>query len=199
MARISYGRYLREEAHCYTISNTHDHYAEGTEESYQGPPIELKILECSDPLERVFSSSDGLYNHPEIVGGLRQALAGELTGWKLTGVNIAADGIYMIYSTEHPPVKSEATGEYLADRLVTVSPSHRLRLMFEIDYQDGLPAERYEVEIAEESCKGTDGTCCVVRVTEYAGPRKRRMLEMREDNHGRPCRQGEQYCIITEY
>lgn len=191
MAKMTYGIFLEHMHHCYIISNAGTEFAEDTiPESFTNPPIKMTILEtdCAE-LQYVFSASDNEQNHPELVNNLMQALRGELPGWALTGVNVAADGIYLVYRTEHEPVLS-GSGLLCGDGQVCLCGN--CKLLFEVDYADGLPVERYKVEVYKVS--ETRG----VYITEFTGARKRRLLELRDDNHGQPEKYG-RYCRITEY
>lgn len=211
MAKMTYGIFLEYTHHCYIISNAGTEFAEDTvPESFTNPPIKMSVLEtdCTE-LRYMFSATDNAQNHPELVSNLMQALRGELPGWALTGVNVAADGVYLICRTEHEPVSLD-DDLLCGDGQVLVSGNYKLR--FEIDHADGLPVECYEVEHSEvpqyvlEHRKAPDPQATgrdtygvsVVRITEFIGTRKRRSLELRDDNHGQPMEYG-QYCRITEY
>lgn len=211
MAKMTYGVFLEHMHHCYIISNAGLEFAEDTApESFTNPPIKMTVLWADhDDMQYAFSANDNDLNHPELVNNLMQALRGELPGWILTGVNVAADGIYLIYRTEHEPVLSDS-GLLCGDGQVLVSGNYKLR--FEIDHANGLPVEYYEVEhrevpryvlehhnIPDPQAAGRDTyEVSVVRITEFIGTRKRRLLELRDDNHGQPCEYG-RYCRITEY
>lgn len=212
MAKMTYGIYLDHAPHCYIISNADTEYAEETvPASFTNPPIKMIVLETDRAeLQHVFSASDNCFNHPDLVNNLMQALRGELPGWALTGVNIASNGLYLIYRTEHDT-------DPLVDGFLCndgqVFPYGNYKLLFEVDHADELPIERYEVEYRNapryvldnrkapdpQDIKRDMQEVSIVRITEYIGSRKRRLLEMRDDNHDQPCIQGKQYCLITEY
>lgn len=212
MAKMTYGIYLDHAPHCYVISNADVEYAEDTvPESFTNPPIKMTILATdSTDLQYVFSANDNTQNHPELIGNLMQALRGELPGWALTGVNIGADGLYLIYRTEHDPVLDD-DGNLCGDG--QVCPYGYFKLVFEVDHADGMPVERYVVEHRKvpryilEHRKAPDPQAAgrdmreehIVCITEFIGTRKRRYIELRGDNHGQPFIPGKQYCLITEY
>lgn len=201
---MTYGIYLDHAPHCYIISNADTEYAEDTvPESFTNPPIKMTILETSDKnLSRVFDANENFQNHPELVDNLMQALRSELPGWALIGVNVNADGLYLIYRTEHKPVLSDG-GVLCDDGQVCLYGDYKL--LFEVDHADGMPVERYEVEhrkIQQENSEGMNCTADMIHavyITEYVGKRKRRFIELRQDNHGQPFVPGKQYCLITEY
>lgn len=204
MAKMTYGIYLDHEPHCYIISNADMEFAEDTlPETFANPSIKMTILEIeTDNLEYVFSADEDPQNHPELVENLSQALRGELPGWALTGVNVCAGGLYLIYRTRHEPVPND-NGELCGDGVVFSNGN--FKLLFELDRADGMPEERYEVEhckVPRGKPKGANCTSDMVSavyITEYVGKRKRRYIELREDNHGQPFILGKQYCLITEY
>lgn len=204
MAKMTYGIYLDHEPHCYIISNADVEYAEYiAPETFTNPSIKMTILETeTDDLKYVFDANEDFQNHPELVENLMQALRGELPGWTLTGVNVNAEGLYLIYRTEHEPAPDD-DGELCGDGVVF--PQGNFKLLFEVDHADGTPVEHYEVEhckVPRGKIKGADCTSDMVSavyITEYVGKRKRRYIELREDNHGQPFIRGKQYCLITEY
>lgn len=211
MAKMTYGVFLEHMHHCYIISNAGLDFAEDTvPESFTNPPIKMTVLRTdSEDLRYAFSATDNDWNHPELVDNLERALRGELPGWVLTGVNVAADGIYLIYRTEHEPFVAE-DGFLRGDGQVI--PLGDYKLLFEIDRADGLPVERYEVEYRHvpeyvlEHREAPDPRAAgrdtyevdVTRITEFIGTRKRRLLELRGDNHGQSEEHG-RHCRITEY
>lgn len=211
MKKTTHSIFLKHMHHCYIISNADTEFAEDTvPKSFTNPPIKMSVLEtdCTE-LQCMFSATDNNLNHPELASNLMQALRGELPGWALTGVNVAADGIYLIYRTEHKPVFVD-NDLLCGDGQVLVSGNYKL--LFEVDHADGLPAERYVVEhrkvpryvlkhrkVPDPQATGHDTyEVSIVRITEFIGTSKRRLLELRSDNHGQPWEHG-QYCYITEY
>lgn len=169
----------------------------------------MTILETEGDLDYAFSANDNPFNHPELVQGAMRAIHGDLPGWYLTGVNVAADGLYLIYSTEHEPVQDG--NEWLSGG--QICPYGNFKLLFEVDHADGMPVERYEVEHRKvpqyvlehreapdpKAAGGDTWKVSVMRITEFIGTRKRRLLELRSDNHGQVFIPGKQYCLITEY
>lgn len=198
MARIEYGLYLNGENHCYVISNTGARYAEDIEDgTFTNPPIKMSVKSLSRGWEYTFDASDNPYNHPEIQDNLAAVLQGEFPGWRLTGVNVDKNGIYLVYYTAGPEVVLD-NGDESCGGQVCVHGS--CTLLFEVEHTDGSPTERYRVkETKVPEIKYPDHTTREIRITEYVGSRERRELVMRGDNHGRPYHVGKQYCVITEY
>lgn len=204
MAKMTYGIYLDHEPHCYIISNADLEFAEHiAPETFTNPSIKMTILETeTDDLKYVFDANEDFQNHPELVENLVQALRGELPGWTLTGVNVNAEGLYLIYRTQHEPAPDD-DGKLCGDGVVF--PQGNFKLLFEVDHADGAPIERYEVErrkVPRWKSRSTDhitDMVSAVYITEYVGKRKRRHIELREDNHGQSFVPGKQYCLITEY
>lgn len=204
MAKITYGLYLDHAPHCYIISNADTQYAEDiVPDSFTNPPIKMTILEADqDELGYMFDVNENPQNHPELVKNLTQALRGELPGWALTGVNVSADGLYLIYSTKHEPVMTD--NELLCGDGVVFTYGN-FKLLFEADHADGMPVERYEVKhckVPRGKSKDTGHVADMVDavyVTEYIGKRKHRYIELRKDEHSQPFIPGKQYCLITEY
>ncbi len=201
---MTYGVYLDHESHCYIISNADAEFAEDIlPETFANPSIKMTILETeTDNLEYVFSAGENPLNHPELVENLVQVLYGELPGWSLTGVNVNAEGLYLVYRTRQEPVLND-DGELCNDGVVFTTGN--FKLLFEVDHADGTPIERYEVEHCKVMRRDPKSTYCTsdminaVYITEYVGKRKCRYIELREDNHGQPFIFGKQYCRITEY
>lgn len=204
MAKMTHEVYLEHAPHCVVISNAATEYAEDTvAASFTNPPIKMTVLQTDqDELNSMFDVDSNPQNHPEIVENPMQALRGELPGWMLTGVNISADGVYLVYRTEHKPVLND-DGLLCGDGVVFTYGS--FKLLFEVDYADGMPVERYVVKhckvpsVMSEDAGLTTSRVDAVYVTKYIGKRKRYHLELRMDNHGQPFIPGRQYCLITEY
>lgn len=208
MARITYGVYLDCPDSCYTISNNDQDWTRNiAPRASVAPSIKMTILETdSDNLHSTFDAGAIEWNHPELVDNLMLVLRDELPGWVLTGIDVAVYGLDLFYQAEHESDPLRGTDQ------VVVSGNYKL--LFEINRACGTPVERYIVEHrmihpselapynrmipnlrdVEHICKFH-----VVRITEFVGFRKRRVLEMREDNHCQDCISGKQYCLVTEY
>lgn len=195
MARIRYGVYLLEANHCYVITNTENDYAEtDTDDAYLNPGIQMSLLAHNDSaLKKMFSTE--YYDDPEYFReNLIQVVQGRLPGWKLSGVNIAIDGIYLIYHyiSPHSPTDNTLwnTG--------TIFVFGKYNISFTVNCGEGQPIKRYDLSVNEEESDKTS-RIQIICITEFIDGHKIRKLEMRSDNHNKPTPNGQQYCIITEY
>ncbi len=198
MARIEYGLYLNGENHCYVISNAGTRYAEDiVDETFTNRSIKMTVEAISHSWKYTFDASDNPYNHPEIQDNLEAVLRGELPHWRLTGVNIDKDGVYLVYYTTEPEAVLD-NGEESRGGQVCVFGDYTL--LFEVEHTDGSPTERYRVKETEVPKIGNPNrTTKEIQITEYVGDHKRRELVIRGDEHGHSRHMGKQYCVITEY
>lgn len=198
MARIEYGLFLNKKNHCYVISNAGTKYAEDiVDETFTNPPIKMTVEAISHGWEYAFNASDNPCNHPALEDNLSAVLRGEFPEWRLTGINVDRDGIYLVYYT----TGSEAVlcnGDESRGGQVCVYGD--CTLLFEVEHAGSYPTERYRIKETKVPEIGhPNRTTREIQITEYVGNRKRRELVIRGDNHGHSGHIGRQYCIITEY
>lgn len=193
MARIKYGCYLLEEAHCYVISNADLDYAEDvTDESFTNPPIKMTVEAVDGDLERAFDADENPMNHSMLQENFMAVLRGEMPEFRLTGVNIGDTGMYLVYYSTLPPEKFYDDTEGYSGGQVIVSGD--FTILFEVECLDGSPSKQYRVESKKT------GVCSrQTQITEYIGGHKYRKLEFCDEHPGIPYVSGAQYCIITEY
>lgn len=198
MARIKYGLFLNKKNHCYVISNAGAEYAEDiVDGTFTNPPIKMTVEAVSRGWEYAFDASDNPYNHPEIRDNLTAALCRELPGWRLTGVNVDREGIYLVYYTTGPEAVLDNGDESRGGQVCVYGD---YSLLFEVEHADDSPTERYRIkETRVPEIKHPDRMTSEIQITEYLGHRKRRELVIRGDNHGHSGHIERQYCIITEY
>lgn len=191
MARFKWDCFLLDESSCYTISNADLDYAEDvTDESFTNPPIKMTV-EAAERGWDAFDGTENSMNHTLLQENLMAVLRGELPEFRLTGVNVASDGIYLVYeSTLEPEGFIDGTTGYSGGQVLVYGD---FTILFEVEHLDGSPTEQYRVEYRGK------GENCGTTVTEYVGGRKRRKLEFTEPGPGIPYQWGRQYCIITEY
>ncbi|EOS33756.1 hypothetical protein C804_01981 [Lachnospiraceae bacterium A4] len=194
MARIKYGCYLLNEQHCYVITNADTEYAEDiTEESFINPPIKMTVETIDADWEDTFDAEENPFNHSNIQENLMGVLRGESPEWRLTGVNVSGNGIYLVYATTLPPEELYGGNESYSGGQVIVHGN--CTLLFEVVHADGLPANQYRVKV------DTIANHCYkrVQITEYTARRKCRELVINGENYDVPYITGQQYCVITEY
>ena len=193
MARIKYGCYLLEDAHCYVITNADLDYAEDvTDESFTNPPIKMTVEAVDRDWESAFDAEENPMNHSKLCDNLMAVLRGEMPEFRLTGVNVDETGIYLVYYSTLPPEKFYDGTEGYSGGQILVHGNYTL--LFEVAYLDGSPVKQYSVE----SKKAEDGDNRI-QVTEYVGGHKYRKLEFCDKHPGIPYAPGGQCCIITEY
>lgn len=191
MARTKYGRYLHDESFCYVISNADLEYAEDVaEESFINPPIKMTVEAISQEWERAFDAEENFMNHSKLRSNLISVLRGEQPEFRLTGVNVSADSIYLVYNSVIPPEKFyDGTEGYSGGQVLVYG---EFTLLFEVEYLDGSPTRQYRIE-----SRKTNTVFNQVQVTEYIGGHKYRKLDFGQE----PPRyiDGMQYCVVTEY
>lgn len=193
MARIKYGCYLFEDSSCYVISNADTDYAEDVvDETFTNPPIKMTVEEIDRDWERAFDAKENSMNHSKLQENIMAILRGELPEFRLTGVNIDEDGIYLVYYSTLPPEKFyDGTEGYSGGQVLVYG---NFTILFEVEYLDGSPAKQYRVESKKT------GVCRrQTQITEYVGGHKYRKLEFCDKHPGIPYVPGGQYCITTEY
>lgn len=193
MARIKYGCYLLEDAHCYVITNADLDYAEDvTDESFTNPPIKMTVEAVGRNWERAFDAEENPMNHSKLQENLMAVLRGEMPEFRLTGVNINDTGMYLVYCSTLPPEQfNDGTEGYSGGQVIVDGD---FTILFEVEYLDGSPAKQYRVESKKT------GVCQrQTQVTEYIGGHKCRKLAFCGKPPGIPYVPSGQYCIITEY
>lgn len=191
MAKTKYGCYLFDEANCYVISNADMEYAEDTcDESFTNPPIKMTVEAMDEDWEYAFDAKENFMNHSKLQDNLMAVLRGEFPEFRLTGVNVNEDGIYLVYNSTLPPEKLWDDMEGYSGGQVLVYGS--FTILFEVEHLDGSPVEQYRVKVEDlECCKKN------VQIIEYIGGRKYRKLDLSYD--APRYIPGQQYCVITEY
>lgn len=193
MARIKYGCYLFDDSSCYVISNADTDYAEDVvDETFTNPPIKMTVEEIDRDWERAFDAKENPMNHPKLQDNLMAVLRGELPEFRLTGVNVDGNSIYLVYYSTLPPEKFYDDTEGYSGGQVLVYGDYTI--LFETKYLDGSPTKQYRVE-----SKKTDKGFSRIQVTEYIGGHKHRKLEFCDSDPRIPSLPGQQYCVITEY
>lgn len=188
MAKLTYGVYLEHGPNCYVITSDNTGYAK------ENAHIKMTILKSgANSLAELFDGKASYLNHPEVVEHTLPIVLSRFPEWKIAEVIVSANGVDLICSTTHEPYTDEFGEEY-SNGLVTVVGDN-YEIQFEISYSQDHPKERYIVSFNGER----EGQCAVTEVVEYIDSRKRRHLEIREDEHGQPHINGKQYCLITEY
>ena len=85
-------------AHLFVLSNAGNQWAEDvTPETIKNDPIRMVILSADEGLEHIFSADENPFNPPEVFGNTLPLVRGELSDWRLVGVNIGDAGTYLIY------------------------------------------------------------------------------------------------------
>lgn len=195
MARIKYGCYLLEDANCYVITNADLDYAEDvTDESFTNPPIKMTVEEIDMDWEHAFDAEGNPMNHSKLCDNLIAVLRGEMPEFRLTGVNVDEDGVYLVYYSTLPPEEYyDGTTGYSGGQVCICG---KFTILFEVTYLDGSPAKQYRIE-----SKATGKNHDKLRITEYVGGHKSRKLEFCDPPTGTPYpyNGNSVYCIITEY
>lgn len=193
MAKIKYGCYLFDEDNCYVISNADMEYAEDVcDKSFTNPPIKMTVEALETEWELAFDAQENYMNHSILQDNLMAVLRGELSEFRLTGVNVGEESIYLIYSSTLPPEKLWDDMEGTSGGQVFVRGE--FTMLFETTFINGSPTKQYRVE-----SRRLDDIHYRIQVTEYIEERKHRKLEFCNDALDIPYLPGYQYCIITEY
>lgn len=166
MAKNKYDRNLLEGVNCYVISNAGLDYAEDvTDKSFTNPPIKMIVETIDRRWEDAFDAEENPMNHSKLQENLMAVLRGEVSEFRLTGVNIDEAGMYLVYYSTLPPEKlHDDTDSYSGGQVIVYG---NFTILFEVDFPDGSPAKQYRVE-----SKKTGACRRQTQVTEYIARHK---------------------------
>lgn len=183
MAAIKHKCEVIHPYHYYIITNADNDWAEDlTDDTFERPGIKMTILETKKEIEAIFKPSD--YDDGEegeiFKRDVTKAVRGEMSNWKLAGVNIADEFFYLIY-VKNVSASESKNLKYCCET-VSCGDLDGLKILFEVDQGKDFPMERYEICWREHEGVERSGECyepanTETTVTEYLGNRKQRKFE----------------------